>query len=206
MPPRWMWVAPFATPYGFYQWGGSTPKSSIRSTTSCCQLQSVGAPGEHLFRSLTLCGSNSTVHTVPSPTQDNIFEWHFTIAGPPGTSFEGGRFHGRMVLPVECVELSSFRPDSSSLVLLSTVPVSTHYRELPLDARARYSSWHSEPRLLRGTGFRLLRGQSGGVMGVGKKLRILLFYAVGLDVLIPSLLPSFLPLSRYLSLSCAGTR
>ena len=33
------------------------------------------------------------------PLEDELFEWHFTIAGPPETAFEGGRFHGRMVAP-----------------------------------------------------------------------------------------------------------
>ena len=33
--------------------------------------------------------------------QDNIFEWHFTIAGPQDTPFEGGRFHGRLILPTD---------------------------------------------------------------------------------------------------------
>ena len=35
------------------------------------------------------------------PLEDELFEWHFTIAGPPETAFEGGRFHGRMVFPPE---------------------------------------------------------------------------------------------------------
>lgn len=29
-----------------------------------------------------------------APLDDNIFEWHFTIAGPPGTDFAGGIYHG----------------------------------------------------------------------------------------------------------------
>lgn len=29
-----------------------------------------------------------------APLEDNLFEWHFTIAGPAQTAFEGGRFHG----------------------------------------------------------------------------------------------------------------
>jgi ubiquitin-conjugating enzyme E2 J1 len=29
-----------------------------------------------------------------APLDDNLFEWHFTIAGPAQTSFDGGRFHG----------------------------------------------------------------------------------------------------------------
>ena len=30
-----------------------------------------------------------------------MFEWHFTIQGPPGTDYEGGRYHGRILLPPE---------------------------------------------------------------------------------------------------------
>ena len=33
--------------------------------------------------------------------QDNIFEWHFTIRGPPDTEFAGGRYHGKITLPPE---------------------------------------------------------------------------------------------------------
>lgn len=33
--------------------------------------------------------------------QDNLFEWHFTVRGPPDTEFEGGRYHGRIILPPE---------------------------------------------------------------------------------------------------------
>lgn len=33
--------------------------------------------------------------------QDNLFEWHFTIRGPPGTDFDGGVYHGRIILPPE---------------------------------------------------------------------------------------------------------
>ena len=36
-----------------------------------------------------------------SPLEENLFEWHFTIRGPPGTAFEGGRYHGRITLPPE---------------------------------------------------------------------------------------------------------
>ncbi|XP_071440151.1 ubiquitin-conjugating enzyme E2 J1-like isoform X2 [Hetaerina americana] len=35
------------------------------------------------------------------PLEDNLFEWHFTINGPPSTEFEGGIYHGRIVLPTE---------------------------------------------------------------------------------------------------------
>lgn len=35
------------------------------------------------------------------PLEDNLFEWHFTIQGPKGTDFEGGIYHGRILLPKE---------------------------------------------------------------------------------------------------------
>ena len=33
------------------------------------------------------------------PLEDNIFDWHFTLRGPKGTDFEGGFYHGRILLP-----------------------------------------------------------------------------------------------------------
>ena len=44
-------------------------------------------------------GACSDFHAAP--LDDNLFEWHFTIAGPDGTAFEGGRYHGRITLPPE---------------------------------------------------------------------------------------------------------
>merc|ERR1711862_467790 len=36
-----------------------------------------------------------------APLEDDMFEWHFTIRGPEGTEFEGGYYHGRILLPPE---------------------------------------------------------------------------------------------------------
>jgi len=33
------------------------------------------------------------------PMEDDIFEWHFTIRGPKESEFEGGIYHGRILLP-----------------------------------------------------------------------------------------------------------
>lgn len=38
---------------------------------------------------------------VSEPLQDNIFEWQFAIRGAAGTDFEGGIYHGRILLPPE---------------------------------------------------------------------------------------------------------
>ncbi|XP_014262565.1 ubiquitin-conjugating enzyme E2 J1-like [Cimex lectularius] len=35
------------------------------------------------------------------PLEDNLFEWHFTVRGAPGTEFENGIYHGRIILPTQ---------------------------------------------------------------------------------------------------------
>lgn len=35
------------------------------------------------------------------PLEENLFEWHFTVQGPSCTDFEGGIYHGRIILPPE---------------------------------------------------------------------------------------------------------
>jgi len=42
----------------------------------------------------------STEYTA-APLEDNLFDWHCTLRGPPGTEFEGGLYHFRIVLPAE---------------------------------------------------------------------------------------------------------
>lgn len=49
---------------------------------------------------------------VAGPLEDNLFEWHFTLRGVQGTAFEGGAYHGRIVLPVEY----PFKPPSIYLL------------------------------------------------------------------------------------------
>ncbi|MCJ1443021.1 MAG: hypothetical protein MMC23_003518 [Stictis urceolatum] len=34
-----------------------------------------------------------------SPLESNLFEWHFTLTGPPSSPYEKGIYHGRIVLP-----------------------------------------------------------------------------------------------------------
>lgn len=43
--------------------------------------------------------ANPTEEYYACPLEDNLFEWHFTVRGPPETEFEGGYYHGRILLP-----------------------------------------------------------------------------------------------------------
>ncbi|XP_077366453.1 ubiquitin-conjugating enzyme E2 J1 [Festucalex cinctus] len=42
-----------------------------------------------------------TEHYHAQPLEDNLFEWHFSVRGPPDSDFDGGVYHGRVVLPPE---------------------------------------------------------------------------------------------------------
>jgi ubiquitin-conjugating enzyme E2 J1 len=44
---------------------------------------------------------NPSSDYIAHPLDDNLFEWHFTVRGPQGTAFEGGVYHGRIILPAE---------------------------------------------------------------------------------------------------------
>ncbi|CAF0718241.1 unnamed protein product [Brachionus calyciflorus] len=45
--------------------------------------------------------SQSSELFYAQPLEDNLFEWHFTIRGPPDSDFDGGIYHGRILLPAE---------------------------------------------------------------------------------------------------------
>jgi len=58
-----------------------------------------------------LANDPSTDYTA-APLEEDIFEWHCTIRGSPGTEFEGGLYHCRILLPAEY----PFRPPSIMLL------------------------------------------------------------------------------------------
>lgn len=54
---------------------------------------------------LTFCDEYPYAPLLPQKSicfvQDNLFEWHFSVRGPPDSDFDGGVYHGRIVLPPE---------------------------------------------------------------------------------------------------------
>jgi ubiquitin-conjugating enzyme E2 J1 len=38
---------------------------------------------------------------VAFPLESDLFEWHFTVRGPPSDGFKGGRYHGRIIFPAD---------------------------------------------------------------------------------------------------------
>lgn len=45
--------------------------------------------------------SQPTSEYFAQPVDENLFEWHFTVRGPADSDFEGGIYHGRIILPPE---------------------------------------------------------------------------------------------------------
>jgi ubiquitin-protein ligase len=52
--------------------------------------------------------------------QENIFEWHFTVRGPRDTEFEGGIYHGKILLPLEY----PFKPPDIIFLTVSSLSLS----------------------------------------------------------------------------------
>lgn len=52
------------------------------------------------------------------PLDDNLFEWHFTIQGPPSSEFADGVYHGRILLPPEY----PMKPPNIILLTVSCIP------------------------------------------------------------------------------------
>lgn len=71
---------------------------AMASTTSHNKKSS--AVKRILSEARELASDRSQLYTA-APLEDDIFEWHFTLRGPQSTEFEGGLYHGRILLPSE---------------------------------------------------------------------------------------------------------
>jgi len=45
--------------------------------------------------------ATATADYQAAPLEENLFEWHFTVRGPGDTDFQGGVYHGRILVPTE---------------------------------------------------------------------------------------------------------
>lgn len=52
-------------------------------------------------RELNALANKPDAFFVAAPLETDLFEWHFTVRGPPDTAFAGGLYHGRILLPPE---------------------------------------------------------------------------------------------------------
>jgi ubiquitin-conjugating enzyme E2 J1 len=55
---------------------------------------------KRILKEASELASNPSPDLHAEPLEDNLFEWHFTLRGPPApSSYEGGLYHGRIILP-----------------------------------------------------------------------------------------------------------
>ncbi|KAI9671498.1 MAG: hypothetical protein M1817_003549 [Caeruleum heppii] len=54
---------------------------------------------KRILREATELSTTPTPFFTAAPLPENIFEWHFTLSGPPSTPYEQGIYHGRIILP-----------------------------------------------------------------------------------------------------------
>ncbi|KAG0635816.1 ubiquitin-conjugating enzyme/RWD-like protein [Tuber brumale] len=54
---------------------------------------------KRILREAEELSKNPTADYHAAPLDENLFEWHFTLRGPPGTPYAEGIYHGRITLP-----------------------------------------------------------------------------------------------------------
>eukprot|EP01098_Paradermamoeba_levis_P006521 TRINITY_DN2701_c0_g1_i2.p1 TRINITY_DN2701_c0_g1~~TRINITY_DN2701_c0_g1_i2.p1 ORF type:complete len:161 (+),score=41.52 TRINITY_DN2701_c0_g1_i2:124-606(+) len=90
---------------------------------------------KRLQKEFLLLNKEPVPHIFAKPNPSNLLEWHFIISGPPGTPYEGGQYHGKLIFPSEypfkppgimmitpsgrfeterrlCLSMSDFHPES----------------------------------------------------------------------------------------------
>uniref|UniRef100_A0A914MJH7 UBC core domain-containing protein n=1 Tax=Meloidogyne incognita TaxID=6306 RepID=A0A914MJH7_MELIC len=76
----------------------SQRNSSVQNANELNSQRSTGVK-RLLNEAKELCKPNELFHA--QPLEENLFEWHFTVRGPPDTVYSEGVYHGRILLPVE---------------------------------------------------------------------------------------------------------
>ncbi|KAF2140774.1 uncharacterized protein K452DRAFT_252666 [Aplosporella prunicola CBS 121167] len=55
---------------------------------------------KRILKEASELANNASTEYHAEPLEDNLFEWHFTLRGPPAPSpYAGGIYHGRIILP-----------------------------------------------------------------------------------------------------------
>lgn len=68
--------------------------------TTAGQFSTKNPTIKRILKEASELASSPSADYHAAPLETDLFEWHFTIRGPPAPShFEGGLYHGRIVLP-----------------------------------------------------------------------------------------------------------
>lgn len=67
--------------------------------TTAGQFNTKSPTIKRILREAAELSSTTTTDYTAAPLETNLFEWHFTLKGPPSTPYARGIYHGRIVLP-----------------------------------------------------------------------------------------------------------
>lgn len=75
----------------------STPASAVARSSS--NLNPSHPAVKRIMREALELQREPSAHYIAAPLEDNLFDWHFTVRGLDDSDFQGGRYHGRILLP-----------------------------------------------------------------------------------------------------------
>ncbi|KAI9765724.1 MAG: hypothetical protein M1840_007157 [Geoglossum simile] len=76
----------------------ATPTSSSTSSTRG-QFNTKSPTIRRILREASELATSPSPDFHAAPLETNLFEWHFTLRGPPSTPYSSGLYHGRIMLP-----------------------------------------------------------------------------------------------------------
>ena len=76
-------------------------RSPHRANCICTMASSVRATKRRIMADVRELSIDPSDQYAATPRENDMFEWDFSIRGPAGTPFEGGVYHGRIILPTE---------------------------------------------------------------------------------------------------------
>ncbi|BDD55265.1 hypothetical protein MAP00_000803 [Monascus purpureus] len=59
----------------------------------------MSSSARRLMKEAAELSSSPSPHFHAHPISDNLYDWHFTLSGPPSSPYANGIYHGRIILP-----------------------------------------------------------------------------------------------------------
>ncbi|KAK4203252.1 putative ubiquitin-conjugating enzyme E2 J1 [Triangularia verruculosa] len=69
------------------------------ATTTTPKIPSKSPTIRRILKEAQELSTSPSPFFLAAPLETDLFEWHFTLLGPPSSPFEGGLYHGRINLP-----------------------------------------------------------------------------------------------------------
>ena len=91
---------------------GVSPNSDTATDATAGRYNQRNPAVKRILREMREMGSDDSLAYHAEAVESDIFEWHFAILGAENTEFEGGIYHGRVLLPPEY----PFKPPSFVLL------------------------------------------------------------------------------------------